>query len=838
MHVAGRADLAPIDPGVRPTNLPVQLTTFVGREREREEVKRLLADVRLLTLTGAGGVGKTRLALEVAAELVDPSASSEQVRFAGQAYPDGVWLVELASVADPALVPQIVASALNVGEVPDEPLIATVTSALRPGQHLLVLDNCEHLAAACAELADRLLRGCPRLQILTTSREPLGVPGETVWGVPPLSVPDPRVTIGTDEIAGCEAVRLFVDRARSIRPAFVLEDRNAAAVAEICRQLDGIPLAIELAAARLRSLGVEEIAERLDDRFRLLTMNTRTALPRQQTLRATVDWSYEMLPEPERRTLRQLTVFAGGWALEAAQAVVGSPESVVQDTDTRAPAPVSSSSGADGGVLDHLTRLVDRCLVQADEQCGRVRYRLLETIRQYAAEKARDAHEEAALRARHCDWFLALADQAGLALRGPEQAAWVERLELEHDNLRAALGWTVEAGDAERGLRLGRALWRFWSYRGYLIEGRRWLDAVLSLTAAANRSAMYADVLFAAGRLAHQQGDYAAARPLFERSLNIAGQVGHREVVAGALTQLGHLAVNADDYDAARDCYVKALAHRHQLGDTGEVAVGLAGLAYVTQVEGHYDRAGELYDEALTIVEALGDRSLVAYVVCRLGELALDQGRYAEARSRLEAGLAIYQTLGARTRLPGVLEGFAALAAARGQSAGALRLAGAAAALRDAIAARPSPRESTWLCRGLEPARVSLGERASTEQWELGRAASLEQAIAEALGEDAHEPNVASRDAGTGKAAPATAPRQPSDPPDERSGPLSPREREVAILIGRGRTNREIAEALVISERTAETHVTHVLGKLGFRSRAQVAVWAMEHGLLEPAGRR
>jgi non-specific serine/threonine protein kinase len=562
------------------SSLPVQLTTFVGRQVERSEVRRLLNGARLLTLTGPGGVGKTRLALEVAAGLAATC-------------PEGVHLVELAALADGTLVPQAVASALGVHEVPGRPLRDTLAAALGARRLLLILDNCEHLVAACAELADRLLRECPALHILATSREPLGVPGETTWPVPPLPVPDPCVALGTDEIAASEAVRLFVDRARLAQPSFALRDRNAQVVAEICRRLDGIPLAIELAAARLRSLGIVEIAERLDDRFRFLTTDLRTIVPRQQTLRATVDWSYELLDEPERRMLRALAVFAGGFTLDAAESVCdrGASGEWRGTGGTCLPSPLAPHPSP----LDALGRLVDRSLVLADSQQGRARYRLLETIRQYGLERLRERGEEPALRARHCDWFLALAERAGPALRGPEQAAWVERLELEHDNLRAALKWAVEAGDAERGLRLAGALWRFWSYRGYLIEGRRWLDAVLALTSTQTApSVVLAEVLFAAGRLTHQQGEYADAHRRFQAALSTSEQSGHAAGIVGALTQLGHLALNRDEYDAAHEQYARALDHRHAVGDSGEVVVALASLAFVNHLQGQYDEARAL----------------------------------------------------------------------------------------------------------------------------------------------------------------------------------------------------------------------------------------------------
>lgn len=403
-----------------PNNLPRELTSFVGREREVAEVKRLLGMTRLLTLTGSGGVGKTRLVLRVASDLVG-------------AFPDGVWLVELAGLGDPTLVPQATASALGVREQPGRSLLDTLIDVMRPRTCLLVLDNCEHLVAACATLANGLLRTCPGLTLLATSREPLGIAGESVWRVPPLTLPDgsgdDALADSPSTLARYEAIRLFEERARAALPAFSLTNQNAPAVVQICRRLDGIPLAIELAAARSRGLAPEQLSTRLNDRFRLLTGGSRTALARHQTLRALVDWSYELLSEPERVLLQRLSVFAGGWTLDAAEVVCAG-----DDLET-------------GDVLELLLQLVDRSLVLAeDTDAGRtpgVRYRLLETLRQYGAEKLYEAGDEDVMRGRHLSWCLGLAEVAGPSLRSRGTTDQDRRLDVEHDNLRAALGWSL-----------------------------------------------------------------------------------------------------------------------------------------------------------------------------------------------------------------------------------------------------------------------------------------------------------------------------------------------------------------------------------------------------------
>jgi predicted ATPase len=427
-------------------NLPIQLTSFIGRTREIAEVKRLLSTARLVTLTGAGGAGKTRLALQAVADMVE-------------SHPDGVWLAEFAPIADPALVSKTVASALNVPEQPGRDLTETLVDALQPKALLLILDNCEHLLAGCSDLAAALLRKCRQVRILATSREALGVTGETLWRVPSLSMPEnihrlPR----PEELVLYEAVRLFVDRAAATTPGFTITSENASAVALVCQRLDGIPLAIELAAARVKALAVHQIAARLADQFRLLTGGSRTALPRQQTLRGAMDWSHDLLSGTERILLRRLSAFSGGWGLEAAEFVC-------------------AGEGVEATViLDLLTSLVDKSLVLAETQHSEVRFRLLEIVRQYSRDRLEESGEAREARSRHLGWHLRLAEEAAPLLRGPHERIWLERLETEHGNLRSALEWNRRETDTERGLRLAAALRRFWEMHGHFTEGRRWLE--------------------------------------------------------------------------------------------------------------------------------------------------------------------------------------------------------------------------------------------------------------------------------------------------------------------------------------------------------------------------
>jgi predicted ATPase len=463
-----------------PHNLPTHLTSFVGRGQEVSEARRLLARARLLTLTGAGGVGKTRLALQVATEVVGD-------------YPGGAWFVDLAPLHDAAFVPTAIASVLAAKEEPARPLIETLVDVLGGQSVLLLLDNCEHLVAACAELADRLLHACPGLRVLATSREALHIAGETTWRVPSLLLPEASLS-SPEQVQASPAVHLFVERAAAVQPRFRLDEHNAGAVAAICRRLDGIPLAIELAAARSSVLSPEQIAARLVDRFAVLVTGSRTAPARQQTLRATIQWSYDLLTPAERRLLERLAVFAGGWTLEAAEAVCASDEIAPEAT------------------LDLLSGLVGKSLVQAEPQAnGTIRYRLLETVRQYAEGKLADSGEAAALRVRHRDYHLALAGDAVDGLSGPDQVEWLERLEAEHDNLRAALAWCqADPNGADQEERLAGALGRFWRDRGYNREGFAWLMHAVrrrpgAVSGGRGRALNWAAVIAQHGELAHEQ---------------------------------------------------------------------------------------------------------------------------------------------------------------------------------------------------------------------------------------------------------------------------------------------------------------------------------------------
>ncbi len=775
-----------------PNNLPRHLTSFVGREREIAEVAGLLGSAALVTLMGAGGAGKTRLAQQVAADLVD-------------AHTDGVWLAELAPLSDASLTAQVIASALGVQEEMRRPLLETLGDFLKTKELLLLLDNCEHLLEACATLADLLLRACPRLRILATSREPLGIAGETVFRVPSLSLPDPEELPPGEQLVQYEAVRLFVDRARAVHPGFAVTDRNAPALAQACHRLDGIPLAIELAAARVSALTVEQIAVRLDQRFRLLTGGSRTAMPRQQTLRAAVDWSYDLLSEQERLLLRRLSVFAGGWALEAAEGVC------------------LGDGIEEYEVLDLLSVLVNKSLVQAEGRGGEVRYRLLETVRQYAREKLQESGEEAILCGRHMDWILALVERAATESKGGRPVVWLDRFEVEHDNLRAALGWSTSGGDVEAGLRLGAMLVGFWSQRGYPREGRARLADLLAR--APGRTPARAGALTSAGYLALRQGDYAAALPLLEESLARWREFGDKPELARALRTLGEALYGQGEHVRAKMLLEESLALYRELGDIstepGEgstlprVICSLADIAYA---QTDYVRASALYEEGLAVAREFEHVHDTGYALRGLGHLARIQGDYGRATGLLEESLVILVQLKDK-RCPALcVEGLACVASGRGQAERAARLFGAAEVLREAIGVALLPAERADHERAVAAARAGVDEAAFAAAWAEGRTMRLEQAAEYALA--------------TVEPVAATLPEP--QPVDDQTSLLTPREREVVALIARGLTNSEIAEQLVLSVRTVERHIENIYDKIGTHgkaARAAVTAFALRHQL-------
>jgi predicted ATPase len=724
------------------TNLPVPITSFIGRERELEDVSKLVGRNRLVTLTGPGGVGKTRLAIESSNRLLSK-------------FKDGVWWVELAPLMDEELVPQSVAQALGLRESPGQPLTETVKSFLREKQLLLVLDNCEHLINTCARFSHDLLTQCANLRILATSREALDIMGEAEYQVQPLSLPAPDRRTLVDLLLEYEGVRLFVERANT-KSSFTLTKQNATAVLQICQRLDGIPLALELAAARTKSMAVDQIPEHLNDRFGLLTQGNRTALPRHQTLRAVVDWSYDLLSAEEQALFRRLAVFAGGWTLEAVQAVC--PGDSIEAKD----------------VLDLLTNLVDKSLVIMQEQNGGTRYQMLETIGEYAREKLDESGEMEKVHQRHRDFFTAFAEQAEPKLKGAEQFEWLERLEIEHANLRAAWDCAIR-NDAEFALRLASALLDFWLMSGNPGEGREWFTKLLPRTNKWGRTARRAHALGMAGRLALSQQDFASARMLLEEALPIARVSGDKREIAFVLLHLGrtgqhdsqtaraiieecltmyqdlrdscgiatallHLAWVAVDqgyYAEAEERAVKSLSTFQELGDKFRVGVLLNVLGELSRLQGYYEGAGKFYEQNIEILREQHSYLALAPPMFNLAWVSLHGKDYGKAKALFEESFNLYHRDGNKTAMMECLAGFAGVLGMTGKPEQAVRLFGAVEALFEAIGmtGRRDLSEQKEFDYYVAAVRAQLDQAAFAGAWAEGRAMTLEQAIAFALKE-------------------------------------------------------------------------------------------------------
>jgi predicted ATPase len=739
----------------RPTNLPVSRTGFVGREKEVAAAKELLLrqDVRLVTVTGPGGIGKTRLAVQVASGLVEY-------------FPGGIHFVPLSPLSDPGLIASLIVQTLGLREAGGQSPLEILKKNLQDSLHapmLLLLDNFEHLVQAAPTVAELLVMG-PHLKILVTSRAALHVYGEHEFPVPPLALPDPRSVPPVEVLSQYPAVALFVQRAVAAKPDFELNRENAPAVAEICARLDGLPLAIELAAARVKVLSPSSMLTRLASRLQLLTGGARDLPQRQQTLRAAMDWSYDLLNAAEQKLFRRLSVFVGGCNLEGVEAVC------------------HTKGDLDLDLLDGMASMVDKSLAQQVEQAkGESRFVMLETIREYALEKLKASGEEALTKRAHAAYCLVLAEEEAAERSGAEGAEWLERFAIEHDNFRAGLEWLTETGDAEWGLRLGTALFRFWEMREYFAEGRDRLGKLLKLAGAASPTKVRARALFAAGVLAGEQGDYASADALIIESQDIARQLGDKTGVAVSLNAQAVLTRDRGDVAIAHALFEESLVLWRELGDQKAVARSLSNLANVVKLQGDYDRARSLYAECLSIFRGLGDRTGVAWSLNYQGDVARDQGDSAAARTLYEQGLAIFRELGDRWGIAGtladlgslareqrnyprayslyresikifqelehkrgiarLLECFACSAAAQSHAERSLRLAGAAAALRQNIGAPLTSAEQVKLEASLDPARHAMTNTAGATAWLEGWAMPVEKAVEEVLMPEATSPS-------------------------------------------------------------------------------------------------
>jgi non-specific serine/threonine protein kinase len=685
--------VTPIGAGGGRHNLPEDLTSFVGRRDEVRHVSHLFASSRFVTLTGAGGCGKTRLATRIGADMAN-------------SFTDGVWFVDLAALADPDLLPNVVARALALPEGLRPSFRDALVEWLRTRNLLLILDNCEHLIDACAALAETLLRKASQLRILATSREGLGVQGETVWSVPSLAVPQDAAGLQVEEVLQFDGVRLFVDRAAAVAP-FTLTPTNATTVTAICRRLDGIPLAIELAAARVKILSVEQINARLQDRFRLLTGGARTAVARQRTLEATVDWSYELLSDTERRLLMRLTVFAGGWPLEAAEHVC-------------------SDNGIDSGeVMDLLSHLVNKSLVTVEESAsGERRYRLLETIRQYGRDRLFRSGESDPLNARHFAYFLALAQRARPELIRAEQVSWLNRLDLEHDNLRAALEWSAAGPDRRTDtLTLALCVWWFWTKRGYFSEGRRRLEDALAASPEASPE-VETQALVGLFHLTSFQGDVPASRAFTARCLSTARRVGDLWAEAFAL---GFEAIFESDLGnfersvaLASEAHAVAVRSTHPNRST-PTALALRMLAYGALQAGDLPRAGLLLEEAVALMRGAGEIWALGILVSDLAALRVLDGRHELAGALSREALGLCQSLGDRRGIGWCLQTIAMLEAGDGRASRAAMIYGAAEALLQSIGATGQVTVTRVQDRYLSLAMEALGESAFREAAAEGR---------------------------------------------------------------------------------------------------------------------
>ena len=756
-------------------NLPNELTSFVGRRRELAEVRRLLGAAGLVTLTGPGGVGKSRLALRAGAGLA-------------RTLPDGAWLVELSPLHDPGLVAESVAGALGLRDRSAGSPVPALIKHLAERRLLLVLDSCEHLLAACREVVETLLKACPGLLVLATSRQPLGIMGEVRLPVPALSLPDPGLAASPARLLHSESGALFAERAAATTPDFSITADNSATVDELCRRLEGIPLAIELVTSRLDAFTPEQVLERLDDY--MLSMTGSASNPRHRTLQAAIGWSHDLLTERERLLWRRLSVFAGGFNLVSAEAVC------------------AGNGLASESLLDLLGSLIVKSVVVRDQFQQQPRYRLLDLIRRFGLDQLRAADEETDLRERHCEAVLRLAQQASRQQWGPEQSAWLDRLELEHANIRAALEHCLAVpGAADRGLAICASLFLFWSTRA-VGEGRRWLDLLLQADTGATQ--VRAQALAVNGALAITQNDSRTGQPLLEEALAFGRRLEDTEVVLFSLRYLTISAVYDDDLPKAREYAENGLRLARKSGSRAELAHLSTAVGGAAAVADDHDRAEPMLEQGIRLSRELEERWNLAYSLWLLGFSRWRRGRFGEAEELLREALELARASNDRTGTALMMETLAWVTASTKGARRAAHLLGAAKADRGVLSFDLFPAWRRYHDRCKSQLRAQLGTAAFDAAMSGAAAMSPERALASSA--QSHWSS--------------TAPRQPA----HEIPPLTRRQLEIARLVAAGRSNKEIALQLFIDSRTVETHVYNILNKLGLSSRTQIATWVTERG--------
>jgi len=775
-----------------PNNIPIQLTSFVGREKELADIKGFLQNTRLLTLIGPGGTGKTRLSIQVASELLD-------------LYTDGVWFIELAPILDPQLVPRITAIAIGLRNESQRPVIDMLCDYLSKKKSLLILDNCEHLVDACAQMADRILHSAQKTHILASSREVLGIGGEVTYLVPSLGLPDISRLPPVESLSQYEAVKLFIDRATNAVPTFTVTNDNAPALAQVCHHLDGIPLAIELAAAKVRVLSIEQIAERLDDRFRLLVSKEQTALERHQTLRAAIDWSYNLLSSDEQVLFQRLSIFVGGWTLEAAESVCA--DASVKSID----------------VLNLMEQLINKSLVIKKEEQGKSRYHMLETVRQYAREKLIDSEEGESLRQKHSEWFLKLAEDSEYELLfGHDIVRWINQLENDLDNFRVALNWLLAAEHFEMCVRLAYKLGMFWIDRNYYSEGQSWLETGLDHRNVLSKNTI-SNAIRILGRLFARMGKYDQAIRHGEESVALSHEMGDKFDIALANQFLAETIFEYGDYNP-HPYYEKALQLYRELGYK-EFANGILmdlGWSYI--LAGNVLEGFSILEECLQTAREHNYPSAIAFSLFVLGMCRWQHAEPDKSEEALQEALRLYNQLGDRWFTLGCLTGLAGVASVRGKCEQAAKLLGASEKVLEYISGVKPP---FWIRDYENPIigsiRSQMKDSAYTNAWNEGYSMTLKQAIELALSQPIPDES----------SIHLTSLPSKREAEKQKFGGLTARERQVAAQIAYGKSNQEIAAELFIGLKTVEAHVTRILSKLGFTSRAQVAAWAVAKGLAE-----